>query len=138
MIRKPFRAAILLTVIYSLLFTLFAPGVFSGFELLNHPSSFNSQLSSTSEDANVGSSVDVDELKSSAGFLFSWENEVFEQVEESVTDFEDQLKFALAAILACLLSISLGRDQTRFIRYSKNFFEDLTDRLHIFHCVYRL
>ncbi|WP_288372540.1 hypothetical protein [uncultured Algoriphagus sp.] len=138
MIRKPFRAAILLTVIYSLLFTLFAPGVFSGFELLNHPSSFNSQLSSTSEDANVGSSVDVDELKSSAGFLFSWENEVFEQVEESVTEFEDQLKFALAAILACLLSISLGRDQTRFIRYSKNFFEDLTDRLHIFHCVYRL
>ncbi|WP_100627038.1 hypothetical protein [Algoriphagus formosus] len=138
MIRKPFRAAILLTVIYSLLFTLFAPGVFSGFELLNHPSSFNSQLSSTSEDANAGSSVDVDELKSSAGFLFSWENEVFEQVEESVTDFEDQLKFALAAILACLLSISLGRDQTRFIRYSKNFFEDLTDRLHIFHCVYRL
>jgi predicted PurR-regulated permease PerM len=138
MIRKLFRAAILLTVIYSLLFTLFAPGVFSGFELLNHPSSFNSQLSSTSEDANVGSSVDVDELKSSAGFLFSWENEVFEQVEESVTDFEDQLKFALAAILACLLSISLGRDQTRFIRYSKNFFEDLTDRLHIFHCVYRL
>ncbi|TDK42856.1 hypothetical protein [Algoriphagus formosus] len=138
MIRKPFRAAILLTVIYSLLFTLFAPGVFSGFELLDHPSSFNSQLSSTSEDANAGSSVDVDELKSSAGFLFSWENEVFEQVEESVTDFEDQLKFALAAILACLLSISLGRDQTRFIRYSKNFFEDLTDRLHIFHCVYRL
>ncbi|MBY5950102.1 MAG: hypothetical protein NXH89_03375 [Cyclobacteriaceae bacterium] len=138
MIRKPFRAAFLLTVIYSLLFTLFAPGVFSGFELLNHPSSFNSQLSSTSEDANVGSSVDVDELKSSAGFLFSWENEVFEQVEESGTDFEDQLKFALAAILACLLSISLGRDQTRFIRYSKNFFEDLTDRLHIFHCVYRL
>ncbi|MDE0561670.1 hypothetical protein OU792_16855 [Algoriphagus sp. NF] len=138
MIRKPFRAAFLLTVIYSLLFTLFAPGVFSGFELLNHPSSFNSQLSSTSEDANVGSSVDVDEVKSSAGFLFSWENEVFEQVEESGTDFEDQLKFALAAILACLLSISLGRDQTRFIRYSKNFFEDLTDRLHIFHCVYRL
>lgn len=138
MIRKPFRAAFLLTVIYSLLFTLFAPGVFSGFELLNHPSSFNSQLSSTSEDANVGSSVDVDEVKSSAGFLFSWENEAFEQVEESGTDFEDQLKFALAAILACLLSISLGRDQTRFIRYSKNFFEDLTDRLHIFHCVYRL
>ncbi|WP_289029388.1 hypothetical protein [uncultured Algoriphagus sp.] len=138
MIRKPFRAAFLLTVIYSLLFTLFAPGVFSGFELLNHPSSFNSQLSSTSEDANVGSSVDVDEVKSSAGFLFSWENEVFEQVEESGTDFEDQLKFALAAILACLLSISLGRDQTRFIRYSKNFFEDLSDRLHIFHCVYRL
>lgn len=138
MIRKPFRAAILFTVIYSLLFTLFAPAVFSGFELFNNTSSFNTQLSSTSEDANVGSSVDVDELKSSAGFLFSWENEVFEQVEESGTDFEDQLKFALAAILACLLSISLGRDQTRFIRYSKNFFEDLSDRLHIFHCVYRL
>lgn len=138
MIRKPFRAAFLFTVIYSLLFTLFAPAVFSGFELFNNPSSFNTQLSSTSEDANVGSSVDVDELKSSAGFLFSWENEVFEQVEESVTDFEDQLKFALAAILACLLFISLGRDQTRFIRYSKNFFEDLSDRLHIFHCVYRL
>ncbi|NVJ85639.1 MAG: hypothetical protein HWE15_04995 [Algoriphagus sp.] len=138
MYRKSYRVIGLMTVISSLLLTFFVPGLVSGLQFSNYiQKDFKETAFSTSHESNfiVNS---PEELKSQANLLLSAEPEGLEQLEESFFDLDSELKMALSAIWFCLLAFSLGKDQTRFLRFCKNFFKPTSNRLHIYHCVYRI
>ncbi|MCS5489278.1 hypothetical protein [Algoriphagus limi] len=139
MCKKSYRVIGLMTVISSLLLTFFVPGLSSGLQLSNYIQQDQEKVASF--DASDESTIvfnSSDELKSQANLLFSVEPEGLEQVEESFLDLDSELKLAISAIWFCLLAISLGKDQTRFLRFYKNFFKPIPNRLHIYHCVYRI